>query len=155
VSGGVKNSPVDPTGKTQVADAKPGEIGVYSHVPYSRVEYVASEIKAYFNLDLALIRGFRLGDDATDLLINLSLYKVRRFLETGLRLRTACDFKLGAVRATSPADFVLPSDDELLGAVQAGIKACAPLFANSAVTNLTTKVKIVGKTENAAGAVTP
>ena len=51
VSGGVKNSPVDPTGKTQVTDPAPGanvkEGGVYSNVPYSRVEYVAKEIRAY------------------------------------------------------------------------------------------------------------
>lgn len=147
VSGGVKNSPVDPTGKTQVADAKAGESGVYSNVPYSRVEYVAAEIKAYFNLDLSLIRGFRLGDDATNLLISLSLYKVRRFLETSLRLRTACDFQLGAVRATSPVGFILPTEAELLIAVQTGIKACAPLFADPPVTKFVTKVKVVEKAE--------
>ncbi len=85
VSGGVKNSPVDPTGKTQVVDAPAGEKGVYSNVPYARVEYVAEEIKAYFNLDLSLIRGYRLGEDATKLMIALSLLKVRRFLDSSLK----------------------------------------------------------------------
>jgi CRISPR-associated protein Csb1 len=145
ISGGVKNSPVDPTGKTQVADAKAGESGVYSNVPYSRVEYVAEKIVAYFNLDLSLIRGYRLGSDAYNLLVTLSLLKVRRFLDSSLRLRTACDFQVDAIRAKAPTDFMLPSETELLGAVQAGIQACAPLFAKPAVTRFKTKVKIVEK----------
>lgn len=149
VSGGVKNSPVDPTGKTQVADEKTGESGVYSNVPYARVEYVAEQITAYFNVDLSLIRGFRLGADATDLLIALSLLKVRRFLDTSLRLRTACDLQLRAVRTTSPAEFELPSEAELLTAVQAGTKACASQFASPAVTILKTKVKLVEKSAGA------
>jgi CRISPR-associated protein Csb1 len=150
VSGGVKNSPVDPTGKTQVTDPAPGakvtEGGVYSNVPYSRVEYVAKEIRAYFNLDLALIRGYRLGGDATRLLIALSLLKVRRFLDSSLRLRTACDLEVsGEVRAKAPKDFILPSEADLLAEVQTGIKACAPLFANPPVTLLKTKVKVSDK----------
>jgi CRISPR-associated protein Csb1 len=153
LSGGVKNSPVDPTGKTQVVDppaGTSGEGGIYSNVPYSRVEYVAREIKAYFNLDLSLIRGYRLGDDATRLLIALSLLKVRRFLESSLRLRTACDLEvIGEVRAKEPADFILPSQPELLAEAQAGIRACAALFASPAVTTLKTKVKVVEKKEKA------
>ncbi len=146
LSGGVKNSPVDPTGKTQVADENASEKGVYSNVPYTRVEYVASEIKAYFNLDLSLIRGYGLGDDATRFLIALSLLKVRRFLDSNLRLRTACDLELdGAVRAKAPAEFALPTEPELLAATQAGIKACGGLFAIPPVTTLKTKVKVVEK----------
>lgn len=143
VSGGVKNSPVDPTGKTQVADVKTSESGVYSNVPYARVEYVASKITAYFNLDLSLIRGYRLGDDATDLLTALSLLKIRRFLDSSLRLRTACDLELlGPVRAKSPANFELPPASELVAAVKSGIQACEPLFAHPPVTRLKTKVKV-------------
>jgi CRISPR-associated protein Csb1 len=152
LSGGVKNSPVDPTGKTQVADAAASESGVYSNVPYSRVEYVAEDIKAYFNLDLALIRGYRLGEEATRLLVSLSLLKVRRFLDSSLRLRTACDFELaGEVRAKAPLDFSLQAEPEILEDVQAGIKACAGLFASPPVTVLKTKVKVVEKKEKAAG----
>jgi CRISPR-associated protein Csb1 len=158
VSGGVKNSPVDPTGKTQVADAPAGESGVYSNVPYSRVEYVAKEIKAYFNLDLSLIRGYGLGDDAAHFLIALSLLKVRRFLDSSLRLRTACDFELsGEVYAKVPVNFMLQAESELLADVQAGIKACASLFADPPVTVLKTKVKVVEKKEKekAVGAALP
>jgi CRISPR-associated protein Csb1 len=149
VSGGVKNSPVDPTGKLQVADVK-ADSGVYSNVPYARVEYVADQIKAYFNLDLSLIRGYRLGDEAANLLIALSLLKVRRLLDSNLRLRTACDFEVTAIRATSPANFVLPSEPDLAAAVQAGISACEVQFAKPPVTLLKTKVKVV--VEKASGA---
>ncbi len=150
VSGGVKNSPVDPTGKTQVADAPAGEKGVYSNVPYARIEYAAEKITAYFNLDLALIRGYRLGEDATALLTSLALLKVRRFLDSSLRLRTACDLELkGPVEAKAPSDFVLPAEEELLAAVQDGIEKCAGMFADPSVTVLKTKVKVV---EKAAGA---
>ena len=147
VSGGVKNSPVDPTGKTQVAGEKATEAGVYSNVPYVRVEYVAEEIKAFFNLDLALIRGYRLGGDATNLLTALSLLKIRRFLDSNLRLRTACDLALADVRGTAPQGFVLPREADLLPVVQAGIKACSPQFSAPPVTTLTTKVKLGEKTE--------
>ncbi len=150
VSGGVKNSPVDPTGTTHVADVKPRVTGVYSNVPYTRVEFVAEKITAYFNLDLALIRGYRLGDEAAELLIALALLKVRRFLDTSLRLRTACDFQVDAVRAKAPTDFALPPEAELLAAVQSGIRKCAPLFAKPPVTLLKTKVKIVEKEKGAA-----
>lgn len=144
VSGGVKNSPVDPTGKTQVADATASEKGVYSNVPYARVEYAAERITAYFNLDVALMRGYRLGNDATALLTSLALLKVRRFLDSSLRLRTACDLELrGAVEAKAPSDFVLPGEEELLKAVQDGIRKCKGMFADPAVTVLKTRVKVV------------
>ncbi len=148
LSGGVKNSAVDPTGKTQVVPEKgeKTENGVYSNVPYSRVEYVAEEIRAYFNVDLGLIRGYRLGDEATKLLIALSLLKIRRFLDSSLRLRTACDLEIqGEVQAKAPSDFVLPQEGELLAAVQAGIRACSGMFANPAVTVVRIKVKVNDK----------
>ena len=51
-------------------------------------------ITAFFNLDLALIRGFGLSADVEILLIAISLFKIQRFLRDGLRLRTACDLDL-------------------------------------------------------------
>ena len=144
ISGGVKNSPVDPKGELQVAEAEGGEKGVYSNVPYSRVEYTAEKITAYFNLDLALIRGYGLGTDAYRLMVALALLKVRRFLESHLRLRTACDFRLeGDVRTTAPSGFALPSEDELLEIVQKQIAACKELFATTPVTEVMTPVKVV------------
>lgn len=47
-SGGVKNDRVDPSG-----DSGQG----FANVPFHRTEFVADSITAYFNLDLALLRG--------------------------------------------------------------------------------------------------
>jgi CRISPR-associated protein Csb1 len=143
VSGGVKNSPVDPRGELQVAEAESSEKGVYSNVPYARVEYAAEAITAYFNLDVALIRGYGLTGDAQRLLIALSLLKIRRFLKTELRLRTACDLRMKEVRVTSPAGYELPVEETLLGEVKDGIAACAGLFASPPITELRTGVKVV------------
>ena len=134
-SGGVKNDRVNPSG-----DTKQG----FGNVPFHRTEFTAERITAYFNLDLALLRGYGLGDDATKLLVALSLFKITRFLSTGLRLRTACDLYLaGGIRVTRPAEFELPAESELLSAIKAGITACrkAGLFADPPVTVVQWKPK--------------
>jgi CRISPR-associated protein Csb1 len=144
ISGGVKNSPVDPKGELQAAEADAGEKGVYSNVPYSRVEFTAGKIRAYFNIDLALIRGYGLPALAYRLLVGLALLKIRRFLDGQLRLRTACDLRLiGDVGATAPKGFVAPDAIVLLSGVQSAIVECRALFAEPSVTELITPVKIV------------
>jgi CRISPR-associated protein Csb1 len=151
ISGGVKNSPVDPKGELQVAEADAGEKGVYSNVPYSRVEFTAGKIRAYFNIDLSLIRGYGLPAEAYRLLVGLALLKIRRFLDGQLRLRTACDLRLvGDLGATAPAGFVTPNEAALLSAVKTAIVECKALFGEKPITELITAVKIV-KGKNAAG----
>ncbi len=143
VSGGVKNSPVDPKGELQVAEAEQGEKGVYSNVPYTRIEFTARRITAFFNIDLSLIRGYKLPESAGRLLTALALLKIRRFLATELRLRTACDLMLdGDVKS---AAFEVPAEPELLGEVQQYIQASKPQFADPVVTELITAVKVVKK----------
>ena len=129
-SGGVKNDSVNPKG-----DTKKG----FGNVPFSRDEYVAKRITAYFNLDIAQIRAFRLHVAAESLLIMLALYKILRFLEVGLRLRTACDLALsGAPRVTRPTGWVLPGltqlEDELPALVTAA--TAEGLFARPPVTQV-------------------
>ena len=68
-SGGVKNDSVHPKGDTAKG---------FGNVPFSRDEWVAERIVAYFNLDLRQIRAFGLGEDADRLLIALALFKIRR-----------------------------------------------------------------------------
>lgn len=157
ISGGVKNSPEDPKGELQVAEAEAGEKGVYANVPYNRIEYTARKITAYFNIDAASVRGYGLPDEAAQLLLNLGLLKVRRFVASHLRLRTACDFRLvDEVCVTAPDGFTLPSEEVLLKNVKAGIVACKPLFATPPVTEVETKVKVVVKKDSddqASGAV--
>lgn len=106
-SGGVKNNHFDPSGEIRVDGY---DKDVYGNVPYSRLEFTAKDIRAYFNIDLAQIRGYKLPEIAEQLLVTLALYKIRRFLDEGLRLRTACDFALKEeLKATSPASFSVPT----------------------------------------------
>ncbi|CBE69810.1 MAG: type I-U CRISPR-associated protein Cas7 [Candidatus Methylomirabilis oxygeniifera] len=126
-SGGVKNDRVDPSGDTSQG---------FGNVPFHRTEFVAEKITAYFNLDLALLRGYGLGEEATQLLIALALFKVRRFLSTGLRLRTACDLKMDSDLVVSrPVGFRLPPEGELLGECQRLIAVCKPEFAGVTTVN--------------------
>lgn len=124
-NGGVKNNFVQPT-------LKQGE----GNVPFHRTEFTAKTINAYFNLDLALLRGYGLNENATKLLIALSLFKVRRFLSTGLRLRTACDLDCIDLKVTRPAGFEIPGESVLLAECTRLIEACKNegLFADPTVT---------------------
>lgn len=138
VYGGIKANPIDPTGKIRAAEF---DKDVYGNVPYQRVEYTASQIKAFFNLDLGMIKSFELGEDAENLLIGLALYKIRSFLEGGLRLRTACDLKLKDedLQVQEPPGASIASTKELLGDIQRNIQACRDLFAVPPVTEIRTK----------------
>jgi CRISPR-associated protein Csb1 len=132
-SGGVKLDRVNPSG-----DAAKG----YGNVPFSRTEFVAEKVTAYFNLDLATLRGYGLGEDAGRMLIALAAFKMLRVLDSGLRLRTACDFEAVAVTATCPAKIKLGESGELLAEVTDAlpglIAACG--FGANAVTTVSTKM---------------
>jgi CRISPR-associated protein Csb1 len=129
-SGGVKNDRVNPSGDTSKG---------FGNVPFARDEYVAPRISAYFNIDLAQIRGFGFPDSAVHMLIALSLYKIRRFLRTGLRLRTACDLEAVDLRVTRPEGFELPSEEALAEALPGLIRAVAEegLLSDPPVTTVT------------------
>lgn len=113
-SGGVKNDSVNPSGDTGKG---------FGNVPFSRTEYTAPKVTAFFNIDLAQLSGFGLPDTAHDLLIALALFKIRLFLRDGLRLRTACDLDASVVNVTRPTDFTLPELSELAAALPGLIKA--------------------------------
>ncbi len=115
-SGGVKDDHVNPSG-----DAAKG----FGNVPYSRDDYTAPKITAYFNIDLAQIRGFGLGLAVEQLLTALALYKIRRFLDEGLRLRTACDLEVQALTVTRPKNWALPERTHLEAALPGLIAAVA------------------------------
>lgn len=106
-SGGVKNDRVNPKGdKEAKQSAKEG----FGNIPYHRIEYTAQAITAYFNLDLAQLRAYGFPTEAEDFLIGLSLYKIQRLLQEGLRLRTACDLEMvGGLRVTRQEDWVPPT----------------------------------------------
>lgn len=116
-SGGVKNDHVNPSG-----DTKSG----FGNVPFARDEFTADRITLYVNVDLAQIRGYGLGQEVERLLILLAFYKLRTLIESGMRLRTACDLTVATrpVTATQPAGFALPPLDALTAALAHAIAAC-------------------------------
>lgn len=129
-SGGVKNDRVDPRGNTALG---------FGNVPFHRTEFAAERITAYFNLDLALLRGYRLGSEATSFLVSLALWKITRFLERGLRLRTACDLEpVDSLVVSRPRGYTIPAASDLDAAVHAGLNACREqgLFADPPVTGV-------------------
>ena len=134
-TGGVKKDEVDPGGP-----AKDG----FGHVPFHRDEFTG-DLRAYFNLDLAQIRGFRLGTPVENLLIMLSLYKIRAFLDTGLRLRTACDLEAipsddddgkDVLLVRRPDGFRAPNMDVIQDVLPGLIRECSAHFADPPVTRV-------------------
>ena len=129
--GGVKNDRVNPSGDTRQG---------FGNVPFHRTEFVAETITAFFNLDLGLLRGYGLPQEAQGLLTALALFKVQGFLARGLRLRTACDLEVkGGLRVARPTGYTLPTLTELEAALPGLIAACAQkgLFANPPITTVT------------------
>lgn len=124
-SGGVKNDSVNPKGDTAKG---------FGNVPFSRDEFVATEIAAYFNLDLAQLRGYGFPQPVYRLLVALALFKIRRFLEVGLRLRTACDLDCSAIEVQRPPGFDLPELDEIRSALPELITNSGVPFETTTVT---------------------
>jgi CRISPR-associated protein Csb1 len=122
-SGGVKNDHVKP-GKGEAGRTSSEGFG---NVPFARSEFTSPKITAYFNLDLAQIHAFGLGNAVSQLLIALALFKVQSLLRSGLRLRTACDLdvKESGLAVRRPDDFSVPTYGELEAALPALIKAVA------------------------------
>lgn len=130
-SGGVKFDQVDPQGDTSKG---------FGHVPFHRDEYTAAKITAYFNLDLAQLRGYGLGAEAEQLMIALVLFKIQKLLADGLRLRTACDLEpINGVLVDRPTDFNLPSLTELSAAIPTLITAASASLADPRITPVTYK----------------
>lgn len=121
-SGGVKNDSVDPKGDTAKG---------FGNVPFARDEWVAKRITAYFNLDLRQIRAFGLGEAVERLLVLLALFKIRKVLAEGLRLRTACDLDAGEVTVTRPGGFDLPDLGDLERELPRAIEAVGADFGTS------------------------
>ncbi len=115
-SGGVKNDQVNPAGDTKTG---------FGNVPFSRDEFTADKITLFVNLDLALLRGHRLGENAYHLLVLLALYKVSKLVHGDLRLRTACDLTVAqkAFPSNIPA-FALPEPGQIEEDLKKAVAAC-------------------------------
>jgi CRISPR-associated protein Csb1 len=121
-SGGVKFDRVFP--EADPARGIQSKLG-FTNVPFARTEFTARRITAYFNLDLALLCSYGLPKGGERLIRALALWKVRRFLDGSLRLRTACDLECGEIRVTRPKGEQLPRGPEIDAAVREAIEVCA------------------------------
>lgn len=96
VSGGVKRDVV-------INEAKEGATAEgYGTVPHHRVEYTAERITAYFAIDHDQFRSYGLSEAATALLEALAEFEIGALLDSGLRLRTACDLTVQEIRGPRP-----------------------------------------------------
>jgi CRISPR-associated protein Csb1 len=115
---------------------EPGKKGGEGNVIYPRDEFVSPDVRGYFNLDLAQFRGYGFSDRVYQLLVALALYKIRAFLETGLRLRTACDLECKKIDVKRPNGYALPALSELQAALP-GLIDAAKKDAGFEVTKIT------------------
>jgi len=129
-TGGVKNDRVQAT-----KDEEGGRTAAegFGNVPFHRTEFFAECITAYFNLDLEQLRGYRLGAEMERLLFVLALFKVQKFLSTGLRLRTACDLAASPLVVKTP-DFKVADLTELAKELPTLVHAAQKHFASPPVT---------------------
>ena len=127
-SGGVKNDAVNPSGDTSKG---------FGNVPFSRDEYVSPDISAFFNLDLAQLRGYGFDKPVYELLVAFALFKIQRFLATGLRLRTACDLDCTGIEVQRPDGFDMPSLDQLEDALPGLIQRAGAAGADFQTTTVT------------------
>lgn len=118
VSGGRKADRVRHQLDSEIAG---GTAEGYGSVPFHRTEWTAQQIVASFVVDLRLIRSYGLPAAATELLQVVAQWEIRRFLESGLRLRTACDLEpVSEVRSRRGS--VLPAEKELADRMPALVK---------------------------------
>ena len=104
---------------------EPGKKGGEGNVIFPRDEFVSPDIRAYFSIDLSQFRSYGFSENVYRLLIALSFYKIRAFLETGLRLRTACDLACENIIVTRPDDFAIPELSELEAALPSLIETAS------------------------------
>jgi len=132
-SGGVKNDRVNPSSDPKKGGgAKKGG----GNIPFHREEFTSESIKAYFSLDLTQINGYRLNSEVEDLLIAISLYKILKFLDRGLRLRTACDLDCRKITIKRPTTFELPKIEDITKALPDFVIKAKSAFANPSITTV-------------------
>ncbi len=121
-SGGVKKDHVRHT-LAEAAETG-GSAEGYGTVPFHRTEWTAERIVAMFSLDLAQLRSYGLPGAATELLADIARWEIRSLLESGLRLRTACDLEPVIGTFQDRSGDALPDSEALEARIRAGIMEC-------------------------------
>lgn len=124
-SGGVKKDHVRHSLGDQSAG---GTAEGYGTVPYQRTDWTAEQVVASFSLDRRQLNSYGLGQDAADLLEAIALWEVRTLVESGLRLRTACDFEPIDDDLHAQDGQPIPAVAELEQRIRTGIERCADLL---------------------------
>lgn len=121
-SGGVKHDHIDATGKV---DGKGGAAEGYGSIPYPRRDYTAERIILYFSIDLALLRSYKLGEVAEQLLLALAVWKIRRLTRQEIKFRSGCDLRVVRdLTVTAPNGYELPGLRDAEAVLKESIKRC-------------------------------
>ncbi len=114
------------------ADSKAGRGAAdgYGMIPFDRLEWTAREILLCVDLDLAQIASYGLPETATMLLADIARLQLRRLLDGGLRLRTACDLVVQDDEIVAHDGTQLPTREELEQRVSAAIDDVGDLLAD-------------------------
>jgi CRISPR-associated protein Csb1 len=100
----------------------------YGTIPHHRTEWTANRIVASFNVDLDQVRSYGLGDAATELLVTIARWEIRKLLDRGLRLRTACDLAPVGDTVTDRDGWELPPADVLADRIRSLVSECGALL---------------------------
>ena len=81
-----------------------GEVTAKDNIPYPRQEFTSTTITASFIFHQSTLRGYGLDQDKNRFLQAWAFYKIDRFLQQHLRLRTACEFEVSDLKVTVDGD---------------------------------------------------
>ena len=124
LSGGVKHDSV----RHSRSDRDGGDSSSgYGTIPFPRTEFTAASITASFVIDLAQIASYGLSAPATALLETVARWEIRSLLDSGLRLRTACDLVPLGDSIVDRAGMPLASREELHAEVRRLVPECVDL----------------------------
>ncbi len=136
-----------------------GEVTAKDNIPYPRQEFTSTSISASFIVHLSTLKGYCFDEPKRRFLQSWALYKIDRFLNEYLRLRTACEFDVAGVVVTldgKPADLGSgagrwPATGDITTAFTAARNVCFPRhtegdeWAQRRVSVVTYAVDVVGK----------
>jgi CRISPR-associated protein Csb1 len=143
-----------------------GEVTAKDNIPYPRQEFTSTSISASFIVHLSTLKGYCLDEPKRRFLQTWALYKIDRFLNEYLRLRTACEFEVAGILVTldgKPTDLgsgsgKWPTTGDIATAFTAVRDTCFPKqaegdeWAQRRVSVVTYAVDVVGQQELSDGA---
>ena len=136
-----------------------GEVTAKDNIPYPRQEFTSTGIIASFIVHLSTLKGYCLDEPKQRFLQSWCSYKIDRFLNDHLRLRTACEFEVAGIVVTldgQPADLgngagMWPTTGDITTAFIAARHSCFPKLTDGdewtqrRVSVVTYAVDVVGK----------